>query len=556
MNRLVTYLEAHPRTLYLLCAVLLLPALFLNLGLGAIMADEPTRALVALEMYFSDQYLTPTIYGEYYYKKPPVFNWLILFTAALTGSFSELTIRLPAVVPLLLYGASIFWAVRHFLNWQIGFLAAMMFLTNGRMLIYDSFIGHIDIFYAWLTYLSFVAIMYYWQRQRWLLLFVVSYLLSAVAFLSKGLPTLLFQGISLLVVFTYHRQFKRLFHWQHFVGLGLFLLIVGTYFYAYHQQNSLLAYFETLWTESSQRTVAEKSWLDSVLHLFTFPVEFFGYHILPWSLLVIYVFHRSFWRELWQQDALRLTFLLLAGNVAVYWLAPETYPRYLFMLYPLFFTLLAYAFFHYHARTQPYHRILMQVFGGIMVIGSLGIWAAPFVDVIKTFPLVWVKTASLFLAMALTTWLFYRLPTHRWVLFTLFLLLFRIGFNWFILPHRYETGVISQYKRDGLKIAEITQGAPLYIKNCLFFVGSVLDEETLALRDRCIPFNHDLGYYVTRERKDILRIREAIQPGAYYICSDQQLEGLTYEVHYEFYTRHQHTPLKLVTFSEPPSPDP
>ena len=46
--------------------ILVVPAYFANLGLMPLWADEPTRALVALEMYFNQEFLVPTINSAYY----------------------------------------------------------------------------------------------------------------------------------------------------------------------------------------------------------------------------------------------------------------------------------------------------------------------------------------------------------------------------------------------------------------------------------------------------------------------------------------------------------
>ena len=55
---------------------LLLPALFINLGLMPFILDEGTRADVSMEMALIGNYIAPTINGEFYYNKPPLFNWL------------------------------------------------------------------------------------------------------------------------------------------------------------------------------------------------------------------------------------------------------------------------------------------------------------------------------------------------------------------------------------------------------------------------------------------------------------------------------------------------
>ena len=43
--------------------------------------EEPRRCLVAMEMIASGDYIVPTVMGETYLKKPPLYNWLIALAA-------------------------------------------------------------------------------------------------------------------------------------------------------------------------------------------------------------------------------------------------------------------------------------------------------------------------------------------------------------------------------------------------------------------------------------------------------------------------------------------
>ena len=66
------------KILLALFVVLLLPALLINLGLMSFIDDEGIRSLVALEMRLSGNYMAPTMNGEWYYNKPPLFKWIRL----------------------------------------------------------------------------------------------------------------------------------------------------------------------------------------------------------------------------------------------------------------------------------------------------------------------------------------------------------------------------------------------------------------------------------------------------------------------------------------------
>ena len=61
-------------------------------------------------MLASQNFTLPTLYGEPYLSKPPLYFWLTAVTGAARGTVDELTVRLPAVLAVLL-GA---WAVYGF----------------------------------------------------------------------------------------------------------------------------------------------------------------------------------------------------------------------------------------------------------------------------------------------------------------------------------------------------------------------------------------------------------------------------------------------------------
>ena len=219
MQRLEKFLSLYPERGFFLLLLLALPAFFINLGLLPLFADEPTRANVALEMIISKNYSVPTVGGEYYYNKPPLYNWILAGVYQLTGSYSEFATRLPAIIPMFLFAITIFYSVCYFIkDKRVALVSGMLFLVNGRMLIYDSMLGHIDIFYSWLTFGSFMLIFFFFEKKQWFWLFFTSYLITALTFLSKGLPSVVFQGFTLIALLAYTKNLKKLFSWQHIVS--------------------------------------------------------------------------------------------------------------------------------------------------------------------------------------------------------------------------------------------------------------------------------------------------------------------------------------------------
>ena len=448
--------------LFLLICCLLPPALLINLGIPAFIDDEAIRTLVALEMKLSGNYITPTLLGEYYYNKPPLFNWLLLFFFSSEGEISEFYARIPTVLALLGYGATIYHFARKHFDQNFAFISSFLFITCGRILFWDSLLALIDITFSWIIFSSFMFIFHLFERRRFVSLFLVSYFLTALGFMLKGLPALVFQGTTLLIYFTWRREFKKLFTWGHFLGIVVFLTIAGSYYLVYHQYNSLEEVFATLFVESSKRTVVNYGILKTLLHLLTFPFEM-TYHFLPWSLLVVYILHRSAFSWLRNNPFIFFCSLTFFGNIVVYWTSPEVYPRYLLMLAPLIFMVLL--FLHrQHAQEKSWQfGVLQKLFGGVMIAICLVALAPLFLERTQNVPYLFLKTAFISLGCLVATFLYLRIQNHRLISLVLFLLVVRIGFNWFVLPDRNANDFGDLCRTSSEEIGTNFKDTPLFI---------------------------------------------------------------------------------------------
>jgi len=528
MSRLPDFFRRNPWFFYAFAILMLFPALLGNLGYLAINfpTDEPTRAVVALEMIVSGNYITPTINGDFYYNKPPLYNWIIIAYYKLAGNYSEFTLRLPVVVGLLLFGLTIFLFVRRHLGNKQGFIVAILFITSGRILFWDSFLGLIDITFSWLVYLSFMLIYHFREKKQYLALFLVSYFLTGITFLMKGLPSLVFQGITLLAFFSYNREFRKLFSWKHFAGIGLFLLIVGAYYYAYFQVHPFdLKIFKTLFSESEKRTIINYGWYRFTTHLFTFPLEMF-YHFFPWSVLWIYFFRRDFRSTLREHPFLRFNFIVFIFNILIYWTSPESYPRYIFMLFPPLFTILVFHFFRDLTKNGKYSRVVEYFLMGVMVLGIIAAIPMPLLKQTGFVDHAWLKAGVMFVTMALLTWLYYTLKEQRMIIFASAMLMLRIGFDWFIIPPRYND--FQVHKEGALKAAEVTGDAKLSIFK---------DSET----------EHATTFYITLGKKQLLKFQyDNFNTTDFYYLDPRWLPEDAYITIHDFQLYRHDQPMKIV----------
>ncbi|MGB0165354.1 MAG: ArnT family glycosyltransferase [Luteibaculum sp.] len=531
MNLLFSSLQKHyeknPNVWYLSLFILGFLIYHQNLGYIPLRADEPTRTIVALEMMISGNYITPTINGEWYYRKPPLFNWLLIAIMNITGSKSDFVLRLACTVPLFLFGLTIFLHAKKYIHHAAAFLAAAMFVTCGRMLIYASFLGHIDVFYSWITYLAFIALFEYAKKEQWTKALFISYLLHTIAFLCKGLPSVLFAGLSAVAVIIYFASWKKVFGWRHLLAALMFFTGIASYFYIYSQYNSLEGWVTQLWDQSAQRTVMDedRSWWDTLINLFKFPADHIM-HLAPWSIFAPVIFFKGFWKALKANPFLSVFGLIFAINIPVYWLSPGYYPRYLFMLYPIFFVFLAY--FLNKWEDSRYVRSVNKVLLILTLLAIPAPIAVFFVDFEVNYAVLKVSVSVIFALLAALA--FWKMPRLRMLSLVFVLLVLRFMFNMFVQDHRMQTGPHEVYKNGAIEAATIAGPNPLYV-----FTGT--------------PINHQTTWYVEKTRMEILRIRKDIESGCYYMVYEGSKAywptNAAYEDMYRFKTKWEDTEITL-----------
>lgn len=503
-----------------IAAVLLLaPALLINLGLLTFIDDEAIRALVALEMKLSGNYITPTLNGEYYYNKPPLYNWLIIIFFNLTGTISEFTARIPTLFCLLGYAATIFYFFKKHYDTNIAFLNALILITCGRILFWDSMLGLIDIGFSWITFTAFMVVYHQHKRQNYWALFLLSYTLAALGFLMKGLPAVVFQGFTLLAFFIYKREFKKLFSIPHVVGGLTFLMIVATYYLVYNEYNSLSNVFTTLVTESSKRTAVNYGIGKTILHLFTFPFEMV-YHFLPWSLMLVYFIRRDIFKLIRQDEFITYNVLIFFANIIIYWTSVEVYPRYLLMHAPLIFSTYIYLHFIHKKENTITYRILDKVFMGVLVMITLSSFAPLFLAQTQSVSFLYIKTLSLSAGLIFLIWLYWQTRKNHLLILVVFLLVFRIGFNWFILPDRNANDFGDTCRQTSMDVGRKYADQKLYLY-------------------KATELQTTNSFYLTNERQEIVRRQmDNFDLNALYIIDPELYPKLDYEKIDEIKLRH------------------
>lgn len=508
--------------------ILLGPALLYNLGLIGILADEPIRANVAMEMMYGNDYLVSKIAGAYYYKKPPLFNWLLVAVYQLTGSKSEFITRLTAVIPLLLFGLRLFFIVRKQVNFQTALLTAFISITYGRMLYYDSMLGHIDILYSWITFESFYLLYTNYPKGKYFQLFLLFYFLHAIGFMLKGLPSLAFPILTLAAMAWYQKQVKWLFTIKHVLAALIAFSPVVVFFIMYSTQNSVWGWVEQLWDQSRQRTILDKSIWESIRHLFSFPFDQFM-HLAPWALLTIFLFRNKANEKIKQHPFLMYLFWVLLFNLPPYWASPGYYPRYLFMLYPIIFIFWGFTFFESYFKNPIDTKISNIIIRLILWLVIIFFISAIIYMNYNLLEWRFLMVLALFLICLVGSYLYSN--QSIW-LFVCCLMITRIGFNLYVLPHRAINGRANIQKQAALETCKLTAGKQLYLI------------PSMAL-------NYNIVYYFERERNEAL-IHKAIDTTNLFLFSPLDIPSAKFKSFKQFQIDFENRTIHLVKFTEIP----
>ncbi|MFW5760811.1 MAG: ArnT family glycosyltransferase [Cyclobacteriaceae bacterium] len=528
-----------------LLILLYLVSIFAPLNVLPLSFEEPRRGIVALEMMISGNYIVPTINGELYLNKPPLYNWLLIGLFKLTGSYAEWVVRLPTVFSLLAIAGFNFYFTRKYLNHQVAILSSLLFLTSADIYYYFSLYGEIDMLYSLIVYLQIASIYIFYQRRNYRLLFLVSYFLTGLGLLTKGMPSLAFQALTLLAGAIAVKEFRRLFSPAHFAGILMLLVMVGGYFFWYGQYADPLAFIANLVNESTQRTAADKSWWQSIEHLFTFPFLLIRIS-LPWILLIIPLFFKGNLNKLKNNTWLIYGVIFILANIIIYWLSPGTKNRYLYMFLPFIFNIVSFALVSINSEYLRFNKIFYWFFGAIMAIVTAGLLVLPFLKIKEAEQLELISLLFL-IPSAFILYSFIRKPAYRILLLLFFMVLIRFFFNATVIPYR-AAGIAEgkPIKQEMEKILEKFNGVRLYlhapyrIKKLKLNIPLLINYENEFQELLWPPFS--LSYYYTAETGEMLIHEEDLKIGRLYIAEAKYLTYIKkFDILYSFTANKRNT---------------
>ena len=212
---MLTYLRDHKRDLALL---LLLSLIIIMPGISSLPLfdpDEPVYALTPQEMIVSGDWLSPQIYGQYWYDKPPLFYWLVAACFKIFGH-NEFAARFPSALLGILTIFMLYYFVSEKINRRTGLLSAVVLLTSMEFF-YLCKAAVIDIT---LLFCMTGALLCYWAgRYFWL------YVFAGLAVVAKGPIGFLLPGAIIFLDILLNNRWRELLKMRLISGLIAFLVV-------------------------------------------------------------------------------------------------------------------------------------------------------------------------------------------------------------------------------------------------------------------------------------------------------------------------------------------
>ena len=203
-------------------------------SVGLVGADEPRYAQVAREMMQRHDWVTPTLWGQPWLEKPPLYYWLTVVAYKTAGGVHDWAARLPSVV---LTAAMIFfiyfWARRFYRGME---LDAALITAASAAIVGFSRAASMDIP---LTATFSIAMLswFAWYKERnrmWLLAFYFSLALGALA---KGPVAVFLAGVIIALLAAVRREWKLLWQTLWLPGPLLFLVVALPWYIAVQRAN-------------------------------------------------------------------------------------------------------------------------------------------------------------------------------------------------------------------------------------------------------------------------------------------------------------------------------
>lgn len=251
--------------------------------------QKPNYAETAREMVLSGDWISPQIYGRFWYDKPIFYYWELAASFAVFG-FNEAAARLPAAIMGTASLLFTYWFSRKVYGEKIGWLSALIFGVSVETWILSKSVITDTTLYLFMS--AAVAFFYlgYAENRKY---YYLCYVAAAFATLTKGPIGILLPGLGCVLFLLYKKDIREMLHVHLISGLILFALIGAPWYgimWHIHGNDFILNFLGV--HNFLRATVSEhpshNTWY---FYIIVYLVGF-----LPWSIFIPYSLYKR-WKE-------------------------------------------------------------------------------------------------------------------------------------------------------------------------------------------------------------------------------------------------------------------
>lgn len=302
-----------------------------NSALAITDSVEANYALTAKEMVVSGDWLSPQIYGNYWFDKPVFFYWFTALGFKLFG-FTEFAARFfPACFGLGGLGLLV-WGGRKLFDDKTAFYSGLVLLTSLEFfLISKSVITDALLFFFFSGTLLFFYLGYSTPQKNY---YYGMYACAALATLTKGPIGFLLPGLILVLFLSIDKGWRQLQSMKLASGTLLFLLLALPWYTAMIYLHGAAFTENFLGTHNFLRATVSEHPRDNVIYYYTV-VNLLA--LFPWSGLLPQCLYHNFKKQGRWQKPERVTVFLLLWTVVVFVFFQNMATKYITYTYPLLF---------------------------------------------------------------------------------------------------------------------------------------------------------------------------------------------------------------------------
>lgn len=286
---------------------------------------ECNYALTSKEMVVSGDWLSPQIFGKYWFDKPIFFYWLTALAYKLFG-FTDFASRFfPAIFGLLSIGFTAWFAHKIYDEKTAVYSATIITSCVSLFLISKAIVTDAALFFF---FNACIACFYlgYTKNKNY---YYGTYAFAALSTLTKGPIGFLLPGLIFVIFLLTQHNWRELKHIKLLSGTILFLLLGAPWYYFMHQTHGAAFTDVFLGTHNYLRATVSEHPSDNVIYYYTL-VLILGF--FPWSAYLPSMIYNMFKRGLRNLHTRDLYLLIWSFTIIVFYqnmatkYATYTYP--------------------------------------------------------------------------------------------------------------------------------------------------------------------------------------------------------------------------------------